>query len=87
MFNGNNDLVLLIRLEEIHAAQVKQLQQEAEELHTRLSQMEREVQHLRTELEAQKEANVRSPTNTMKNLVERLKGQLALKEKQQKVGS
>ncbi|XP_023650968.2 centrosomal protein of 290 kDa isoform X3 [Paramormyrops kingsleyae] len=72
------------KLEEIHAAQVKQLQQEAEELHTRLSQMEREVQHLRTELEAQKEANVRSPTNTMKNLVERLKGQLALKEKQQK---
>ncbi|XP_048867180.1 centrosomal protein of 290 kDa isoform X2 [Brienomyrus brachyistius] len=72
------------KLEEAHAAQVKQLEQEAEELHTRLSQMEREVQHLRTELEAQKEANVRSPTNTMKNLVERLKGQLALKEKQQK---
>ncbi|KAL4656788.1 centrosomal protein of 290 kDa-like [Arapaima gigas] len=72
------------KLEEIHGAQVKKLEQEAEELHSHMSQMEREVQYLRTELEVQKEANIRSPTNTMKNLVERLKAQLALKEKQQK---
>ncbi|CAM4734524.1 unnamed protein product [Leuciscus chuanchicus] len=72
------------RLEERHAAQMKGLSQEAEELRAQLVQMEKELHYLRTELEAQKEANVRSPSNTMKNLVERLKTQLALKEKQLK---
>ncbi|XP_067293286.1 centrosomal protein of 290 kDa isoform X2 [Pseudorasbora parva] len=72
------------RLEERHAAQMKGLSQEAEELRAQLVQMEKEQHYLRTELEAQKEANVRSPSNTMKNLVERLKTQLALKEKQLK---
>lgn len=43
------------------------------------------MNYLQTELAAQKEANVRSPSNTMKNLVERLKAQLAQKEKQLKV--
>ncbi len=73
------------RLEERHVAQTKGLSQEAEELRAQLIQMEKELHFLRTELEAQKEANVRSPSNTMKNLVERLKTQLALKEKQLKV--
>ncbi|KAJ8381846.1 hypothetical protein SKAU_G00026240 [Synaphobranchus kaupii] len=72
------------KLEERHAVQLKQQEQEAEELRAQMSQMEKEVQYLRTELEAQKEANVRSPSNTMKNLVERLKAQLAQKDKQQK---
>ncbi|KAK7121543.1 hypothetical protein R3I93_022587 [Phoxinus phoxinus] len=72
------------RLEERHAAQMKGLSQETEELRAQLVQMEKELHYLRTELEAQKEANVRSPSNTMKNLVERLKTQLALKEKQLK---
>ncbi|XP_077066810.1 centrosomal protein of 290 kDa isoform X7 [Siphateles boraxobius] len=72
------------RLEERHVAQMKGLSQEAEELRAQLVQMEKELHYLRTELEAQKEANVRSPSNTMKNLVERLKTQLALKEKQLK---
>lgn len=73
------------RLEERHAAQTKGLCQEAEDLRAQLAQMEKELHYLRTELEAQKEANVRSPSNTMKNLVERLKTQLVLKEKQLKV--
>ncbi|XP_067235779.1 centrosomal protein of 290 kDa isoform X3 [Chanodichthys erythropterus] len=72
------------RLEERHGAHTKGLSQEAEELRAQLVQMEKELHYLRTELEAQKEANVRSPSNTMKNLVERLKTQLALKEKQLK---
>ncbi|XP_072519040.1 centrosomal protein of 290 kDa isoform X2 [Salminus brasiliensis] len=72
------------KLEERHASQMKAVSQETDELRSQLSQMEKELQYLRTELEAQKEANVRSPSNTMKNLVERLKAQLALKEKQQK---
>lgn len=73
------------RLEEKHAAQTKGLSQEAEDLRGHVSEMEKELQHLHTELQAQKEANVRSPSNTMKNLVERLKSQMALKEKQLKV--
>uniref|UniRef100_H3A222 Centrosomal protein 290 n=1 Tax=Latimeria chalumnae TaxID=7897 RepID=H3A222_LATCH len=72
------------RLEEKYVAEVKKLKAEEAELRALLSQMEKEVQYLKTELEAQKEANTRAPTNTMKNLVERLKNQLALKEKQQK---
>ncbi|KAA0724451.1 Centrosomal protein of 290 kDa [Triplophysa tibetana] len=72
------------RLEERHSVQMKGLSQEAKDLRTQLTQMEKELQHLRTELQAQKEANVRSPSNTMKNLVERLKSQMALKEKQLK---
>lgn len=77
--------LLFPRLEERHVAQTKGLSQEAEDLRAQLIQMEKELHYLRTELEAQKEANVRSPSNTMKNLMERLKAQLALKEKQLKV--
>lgn len=79
--------LFLFRLEERHASQMKAVSKESEELRSQLSQMEKELQYLSTELEAQKEANVRSPSNTMKNLVERLKAQLALKEKQLKVSS
>ncbi|KAK6482780.1 centrosomal protein of 290 kDa isoform X3 [Huso huso] len=72
------------KLEERHVAEIKKLKENVAELRTLLSQMEKEVHYLRTELEAQKEANTRAPTTTMKSLVERLKAQLALKEKQQK---
>ncbi|XP_015208274.2 centrosomal protein of 290 kDa isoform X1 [Lepisosteus oculatus] len=72
------------KLEGKYATQSKKLREEADELREQLSQTEKEVQYLKTELEAQKEANVKSPTATMKNLVERLKSQLMLKEKQQK---
>lgn len=95
-FSIRNNIMILIacvtfnellfpRLEERHVAQTKGLSQEAEELRAQLIQMEKELHYLRTELEAQKEANARSPSNTMKNLMERLKTQLALKEKQLKV--
>ncbi|KAK6317889.1 hypothetical protein J4Q44_G00111800 [Coregonus suidteri] len=72
------------KLEERHAAQAKALSGEAEEQRAQLGHMEKELHYLRTELEAQKQANVRSPSNTMKNLVERLKAQLNQKEKQLK---
>ncbi|XP_014381380.1 centrosomal protein of 290 kDa isoform X2 [Alligator sinensis] len=72
------------QLEEKHAAEVKQLKDEANELRNLLSQIEKELLNVKTELEAQKEANNRAPTTTMKNLVERLKNQLTLKEKQQR---
>ncbi|XP_029009885.1 centrosomal protein of 290 kDa isoform X2 [Betta splendens] len=72
------------RPEEDYVAQVKALTDETEHQRSQLAQMEQEMNDLRTELEAQKEANVRSPSNTMKNLVERLKTQLTQKEKQLK---
>ncbi|XP_043564830.1 centrosomal protein of 290 kDa [Chiloscyllium plagiosum] len=73
-----------VNLEEKHATEVKKLCNELDDLRCTQLQMEKEVQYLQSELEAQKQANTRAPTTTMKNLVDRLKGQLALKEKQQK---
>uniref|UniRef100_A0A8C4NU03 Centrosomal protein 290 n=1 Tax=Dicentrarchus labrax TaxID=13489 RepID=A0A8C4NU03_DICLA len=72
------------RLEEHYAAQVKALTGETEDQRSQMAQMEKEINYLQTELAAQKEANVRSPSNTMKKLVERLKAQLTQKEKQLK---
>ncbi|KAM4619168.1 centrosomal protein of 290 kDa [Polymixia lowei] len=72
------------KIEQHRAAHMKALSVETEEQKSQIAQMEKELQYLRTELEAQKEANIRSPSNTMKNLVERLKAQLTQKEKQLK---
>lgn len=47
--------------------------------------LEKEMMDLQAELSAQKEANVRSPSNTMKNLVEDQKKQLAKKDRHIKV--
>ncbi|XP_029811219.1 centrosomal protein of 290 kDa [Suricata suricatta] len=73
-----------LRLQENHAEEVKKVKAEVEDLRCLLAQSQKESQSLKSELQAQKEANSRAPTTTMRNLVERLKSQLALKEKQQK---
>uniref|UniRef100_G1PIZ1 Centrosomal protein 290 n=1 Tax=Myotis lucifugus TaxID=59463 RepID=G1PIZ1_MYOLU len=73
-----------LRLQENHAAEVKKVKTQVEDLRCLLAQSQNELQSLKFELQAQKEANSRAPTRTMKNLVERLKSQLSLKEKQQK---
>ncbi|XP_034031338.1 centrosomal protein of 290 kDa [Thalassophryne amazonica] len=73
-----------LKLEECHAAQMKALTGETETQRNHMAQMEKEMMALQTDLQTQKEANVRSPTNTMKNLVEQLKSQLSQKEKQLK---
>ncbi|KFP54531.1 Centrosomal protein of 290 kDa, partial [Cathartes aura] len=72
------------QLQEKHTVDVEQLKDEASELRNTLSQMEKELANVKAELEVQKEANNRAPTATLKNLVEQLKSQLAIKEKQQK---
>ncbi|XP_075564613.1 centrosomal protein of 290 kDa isoform X9 [Pelecanus crispus] len=72
------------QLQEKHTVDVEQLKDEANELRNVLSQMEKELANVKAELEVQKEANNRAPTATLKNLVEQLKSQLAIKEKQQK---
>ncbi|XP_075006786.1 centrosomal protein of 290 kDa isoform X6 [Calonectris borealis] len=72
------------QLQEKHTVDVEQLKGEANELRNMLSQMEKELANVKAELEVQKEANNRAPTATLKNLVEQLKSQLAIKEKQHK---
>lgn len=47
--------------------------------------LEKEMLDVQAELSAQKEANVRSPSNTMKNLVEEQKKQLTKKDRHIKV--
>nr|XP_012613304.1 centrosomal protein of 290 kDa isoform X2 [Microcebus murinus] len=73
-----------LRLQENHADELKKVKAEVEDLRCLLGQSQKESQSLKSELQAQKEANSRAPTTTMRNLVDRLKNQLALKEKQQK---
>lgn len=73
-----------LRLQETHANEVKKMKAEVEDLRHALAQAQKDSQSLKSELQAQKEANSRAPTTTMRNLVDRLKSQLALKEKQQK---
>ncbi|NWV42342.1 CE290 protein, partial [Grantiella picta] len=72
------------QLQEKHTVDVEQIKEEANELRKNLSQKEKELANVKAELEVQKEANNRAPTATLKNLVEQLKSQLAIKENQQK---
>jgi len=50
-----------------------------------IADLRNELATMQQELNEQKEASSRAPTQTMKNHVERLKNQLAMKEKQQQV--
>ena len=59
---------------------------EADDLRRIISEQKKEMQVLNEEIETLKESNARGPSASMKNLVERLKNQLALKEKQHQVG-
>ncbi|XP_063252438.1 centrosomal protein of 290 kDa isoform X2 [Prinia subflava] len=72
------------QLQEKHTVDVEQIKEEANELRNILSQKEKELANVKAELEIQKEANNRAPTATLKNLVEQLKSQLAIKENQHK---
>ena len=55
------------------------------DLEQQLNDKNANIDVLEAELDQQKEANARAPTTTMKNMIERLKNQLVLKEKQHKV--
>uniref|UniRef100_A0A8C3E612 Centrosomal protein 290 n=1 Tax=Corvus moneduloides TaxID=1196302 RepID=A0A8C3E612_CORMO len=72
------------QLQAKHTVDVAQIKQEANELRNTLSQKEKELANVKAELEVQKEANNRAPTAALKNLVEQLKSQLAIKENQHK---
>lgn len=73
------------RLKEHHAAQVKTLTAQIEDQRSQIMHLEKEMLGLQAELSAQKEANVRSPSNTLKNLLEEQKKQLTKKDRHIKV--
>ncbi len=58
---------------------------EIDDLRRQLGEQRKEMAILNDEISALKVSNSKAPTITMKNLVERLKNQLALKEKQHQV--
>ncbi|XP_051786938.1 centrosomal protein of 290 kDa-like [Erpetoichthys calabaricus] len=72
------------KLEISHRNEVTKLKEAATELRNLLSKVDKEMRYLKDELEAQKEINARTPPISFQSLVERLKSQLAVKEKQQK---
>lgn len=73
------------RLKEDHAARVKALNAQMEDQSSQIIHSEKEMMDLQAELSAQKEANIRSPSNTMKNLLEDQKKQLTKKDRHIKV--
>ncbi|XP_049578647.1 centrosomal protein of 290 kDa [Syngnathus scovelli] len=70
------------RLKESHAVEVEDLTMETKDQRGEITELKKVIDSLQKELEIQKEANNLSPSNTLKNLVERLRLQLVHKEKQ-----
>lgn len=70
-----------------HASAEEEMQQHIKDLEAELLQRDQNIDTMKKELESEKENNSRAPTTTMKNMVERLKNQLSLKEKQLQVNS
>lgn len=80
----NNLKQQMARKDEEHASELKKLTSDKMERDDRIMEQSKEIEVLKDELEAAKEAAQRAPSKTLKHLVERLRNQLALKEKQQK---
>lgn len=74
----------MARKNEDHSKEITRLNNEKLERDDRIMEQSKEIEVLKDELELAKEASQRAPSKTMKHLVERLRNQLALKEKQQK---
>ncbi|XP_032834088.2 centrosomal protein of 290 kDa [Petromyzon marinus] len=72
------------KLQQLHSAELRAERARAEEARASEVALAEELRLLRVELDAQREANARSPTAGIRSLVERLKGELAYKEKQLK---
>ncbi|XP_041354243.1 centrosomal protein of 290 kDa-like [Gigantopelta aegis] len=62
--------------------EIAQKEQEVQECRRLMADMRKEMEILNEEIAVLKQSSSKTPTATMKNLVERLKNQLALKEKQ-----
>lgn len=84
---------VVIQLIEFTFLRIKQEQREyqskrdteLDDLQKIITDQKKEICLLNEEIITLKDSNTRGPTTSMKNLVERLKNQLALKEKQHQV--
>jgi len=74
----------MTRKDEEHSNELKKITSEKMERDERIMEQSKMIEVLKDELETAKEAAERAPSKTLKHLVERLRNQLALKEKQQK---
>ena len=68
-----------------HGGEIDRMQAQLQQLRQEVAERDQQLRLLQDELDTAKEANSRAPTATMKKLVERLRNELALKEKQQQV--
>ena len=76
---------MLYRLKEAHNSEMDRLLAETLRLKQVIDDKVAAIGLVEEDLANQKECNTRAPTSTMKRLVERLRNQLAVKEKQQQV--
>lgn len=65
--------------------EVRQMEEKNESLAKEKSELLKKLEIADKEVEEQKEANTRAPTRTIKNLVEKLKNDLAIKDKELQV--
>ncbi|XP_030844428.1 centrosomal protein of 290 kDa isoform X5 [Strongylocentrotus purpuratus] len=72
------------KLTAVHNGQVTKLQSEISNHLQTIKEKEAEIERLEMEIDQQRAANSKAPTTTMKNMVDRLKNELSLKEKQHK---
>ena len=68
-----------------HASAEEEMQQHIKDLEAEILERDNNMELVRKELDTEKDNNARAPTTTMKNMVERLKNQLSMKEKQHQV--
>lgn len=80
-----NFCFVLYRLIEQQSEMIGKKDSEMEVVQRENMDLRKEMKLLQEEIEVLKDSNQRGPTATMKNMVERLKNQLALKEKQHQV--
>lgn len=77
--------MLIFRWKQEQANDLSKKDVELDQVQRIIHDQKKEIEVLNEEIAALKDANLRGPTTSMKNLVERLKNQLALKEKQHQV--
>ncbi len=76
--------IQILRIDKEKATMTGNFNEQIEKYKQKIREQEHEIKMVAADLDMQKELNTRSPTNTMKNLVEKLKQQLLEKEQQHK---
>lgn len=79
------DIFVYLRIKHEQTEYQSKRDTELDDLQRIIADQKKEITVLNEEIAALKDSNARGPTASIKNLVERLKNQLALKEKQHQV--